>query len=271
MRRLLLAGAAVVGLLLGGCTDTGDDDGAVDEPTGDAPAAFDAELARWLQVCERASSDPEGCGDLVEQAIEAALEGGCRVGAVEALLEMVVAEGAPVEVRPELFDPCPAPLASLALVDLGPDRREVPAPAPEVGLLDTTAVARLFVDTDELGSYLDEVGHLVSYGRRWDGPPGESITVRLDRFADVAGAAHFAAPDPDDDAATIVGVDDGRLTAAAFEDDDGRERRRQVAIGRVCNVVVSLVVRTDDEPWDDHDVETLLVTQVHRVRAATVC
>jgi hypothetical protein len=275
MRPLLamMLGALV---LVGGCSDA--DRAEPPPPTGDEAEAFRVEQARWVEVCERAAHPDAAaqCATAVADAIDAAVEWNCRVASVEAFLEVAVSRG--FESLPEelFFERCPAPLASTAVPALASGYSEVGLPASGVGLLDAEALAATFLDSTAMRTYLDEIGHQVSYARRWEHPDQISVTVRLDRFDEVAGAAHFTAPEPDGtadaaDAVVVIGVDDGRITHEAFESDDGREGVRQVAFGRVCDVAVSVVVRSTDGPWADSALEELFVRQVHRVRAVTTC
>ena len=243
-------------------------------PAGDGPELFEAQRERWVLVCRRATASPEtdpACEETVEAATAAALEASCRVTAVDAYLEVAVSRWFESLPDDTFFASCPAPLAPLAVAEPPPGFTEVEPPAVGLGLLSSGEVAATFVDSAAVESYLVEVGHQLSYARRWESADEASVTVRLDRFAEIAGASHFTEVDDREVERVVIGVDDGRITTEEFADDDGREAVRQIAAGRVCNVAVTVVVRATGGPWDETQLEELFVRQVHRVRALTTC
>jgi hypothetical protein len=254
-----------------------DGGGAVEAPQGDDRAEFVTSRDRWIEACRRVAADDvaDGCADVIDRAIDAAVDATCSIGSLDAFVEVGISRSFSSVPGDRFFESCPGPLASLVIVDPPAGYEQVEVPLPDLGLLDTAGVAEAFVDREAMANYLDEIGHQVSYARRWQRGGEAALTVRLDRFDDVEAAAHFTAWGPDelddDRVMAVLGVNDGRIRREAFDGDDGRERVRQVAFGRVCDIAISVVVRSDEEPWVDRELEELFVVQVHRVRAVRTC
>lgn len=264
---------AMLAATLTGCGDTDADDEPADAVTYQAE---DFDRDRYVQACGRAvgPDDSDRCGVLLDEAIEAALEQGCSPRSVEAYLEHGLASGFATEPDPSFFERCPSPLSTMMITEAPEGYAEVNDADSEVGLMDSRALAELFDDVDAWESYLDEVGHEVSYSQHWR-RDGDSLVVRLDRFATVDGATVHARHDDRDELAvtstTIFGTGQGVVVETELDRPDQPQRHQQLASGRVCNLTITMFHRAVDEPLDTLELIRWFDRQASRVRASTSC
>lgn len=252
MRRLLFA-LVCVAVLAGACSDDAGPD-ASDDPSTERPESvepIDVEVAveRYRTVCERtvAADAVQACVDVVDQAIDEAGEHGCSLLALDAFVEHGVAWQFASTPEPGFFEQCPLPLSNLMLPD-GPDGYETAeGTVSGTGLLSTPEVAGRYADPDEVGRWLSEIDHAVSYAAAW-ASGDDFVVTRLDRFGTVEGATAYADFDPltgeetadiadTEELLTVTGVLQGRVVSSPGT---------RIATGRVCDVAINVHAQGDD-------------------------
>lgn len=272
--------ATIVGVVaMAGCGDAGGS-GEVETPTEvrvEDPGAEDADRDHLLTACETdaAPGRSDRCEQMIDDAVAGAMDHDCAPRSVEAYVEQALASDLASLPGDEFLERCPLPLSPL-MIGVGPEGYTETGPwDPENGLLDSAGLAGLHADPDRWLTYLDQLGHEVSYSRHWQRSGTDSFVIRLDRFSSVESARVHVAPGGDEattmSSTTIAGVSDATLTETEMPvAGEVPGRHRQVAVGRVCNVAITVFHR-GDTPMGQDQMLDWFGDQTDRVGAAITC
>ncbi len=272
--------AVVAAIVLAGCGGSPETEAPPDTEApplgavaGDDPVDREAAVERFVAVCETFGSATHDCQVEVEAVVDQSIDAGCAVASLEAYYEHVAAHRGVDEPHDEFFERCPRPLSVVMVVE-PPDGFGAQGPAAfRTGVMRTEQVAGEFRDAEAVRAWLDSIGHEMGYQQAW-ARGDDAIIVRLDRFGSIDGARTFTDPaaqteGPGIERRTILGVDDGRLTTEVVE---GVDRPHQhLAVGRACEVVVTVHALGSTEAVDVELVRSLFLDQARRAQIAVDC
>ncbi|MGY6500548.1 MAG: hypothetical protein ACXIVQ_06645 [Acidimicrobiales bacterium] len=261
---ILVTGA----LLLAACTS---DDG-VDGSGGPTTTAAPETVAALVDACERNAppgAATERCAEVVDEALALSSGAGCGSETTIAGIEVSMSAGLASGPPEDFVERCPVSLSSMAIVDAPSGFVALLPGQPEVGIVTPDSLAALYVETERWRDFLDEAGYLGGASRHWrlEGSASDSLVVRIDRFATVVGAFSYSNPEGEPSTATTV---DGALDARLVSSRTGVGHEQRI-VGRVCDVVITVVARSSESPRDDDELIDVFGRQAERVSDVVTC